>query len=212
MRRWTMAAILLSLGVLPACEARAQGVAELDRDDELRLAMSAGPPSVSSRADLYVLGDRGFEKAVSGDNGWACIVERSSADDRMLAPHCLNPHAVTSVLPAFLVEGELQRKGWAQDEISAELVRRFESGALDLPSGPAYAYMLSGGQRLGSSAGRFQPHFMLYIPYVTNASIGGDPAEMRFPFVGPVENHPLSTVVILMDEFVEPADMEIPAP
>jgi hypothetical protein len=69
--------------------------------------------------------------------------------------------------------------------------------------------MLSAGQRLGA-AGNFKPHFMLYVPYVTNADIGGDPQRQEFPFVGPYENHPLSTVVIIMDEFVDPASVVLP--
>ena len=51
---------------------------------------------------------------------------------------------------------------------------------------------------------------MLYVPYVTNADIGGDPARQEFPFVGPYENHPLSTVVVIMEEFVDPTDVQLP--
>lgn len=182
---------------------------ELTRDEELRLAMSAGPLTVSSDADVYVMGARGFERVIEGSNGFACLVVRSAHDRMLLAPHCLNPAAAETVLPSMLREAELQAQGLGADAVDEEMKRQWEASALPLPSGPAYAYMLSAGQRLGS-AGSFKPHFMLYVPYVTNADIGGDPRRQEFPFVGPYENHPLSTVVIIMDEFVDPASVVLP--
>jgi len=183
---------------------------QLDRDEEIRLAMSAGPPSVSGGADVYVMADDGFERVIDGKNGWACIVVRAAGNRTNLAPHCLNPDAVKGVLPAFLREGRLQALGKDAESIDADMREAWSSGELPLPEGPAFAYMLSKGQRLGANASSFLPHFMLYKPYVTNADIGGDPTQMQFPFVGPVENHPLSTVVIIMDEFVDPDDMRHP--
>lgn len=187
-----------------------QAYPEFERGEEIRLAMSAGPPTVSQHADVYLFGPAGFEKAIDGTNGWACLVVRVAANRSQLAPHCLNPFAEQSVLPAFLLEAELQRKGWDQVAITAEMDRQFASGDIPTPSGPAYAYMLSKGQRLGSNGENFKPHFMLYVPNVTNADIGGDPSQQQFPFVGPVEGHPLATVVIIMDEFVDPAAIVIP--
>jgi len=183
----------------------------LTRDQELRLALSAGPPSVAAHADVWVMAERGFVKAIEGTNGFACIVVRNATLRSQLAPHCLSPDASNSVLKAFLREGELQTKGMSGEAVEAELKRQWSSGELPLPGGASYAYMLSGGQRLGPSAGRFKPHFMLYMPYVTNAEIGGDPARPEFPFVGPYERHPLSTVVIVMEEFVSPDQVVLPA-
>lgn len=185
---------------------------ELSRDAELRLAMSAGPLTVSSAADVYVMGSGGFERAIAGTNGWACLVVRAARNKAQLAPHCLNPDAAETVLPAFLREAEMQARGMDAEAIDAELERLFADGELQLPAGPAYAYMLSEGQRLGRDGGNFKPHFMLYLPYATNEAVGGDPERMQFPFVGPYEGHPLSTVVVVMTEFVSPDDVVIPAP
>jgi len=213
-RRWirlqgtVAAAMTLGLGLATApASAQGPGYPELSRDEELRLAMSAGPLTVSEDADVYIMGKAGFEKAVRGTNGWACLVVRSASNRIQLAPHCLNPTAVETVLPAMLVEGELQARGLSQGAISEDMQRRWDDGDLPLPSGPAYAYMLSSGQRLGPQGSRFKPHFMLYVPYASNASIGGDLEHQEFPFVGPYENHPLSTIVIVMPEFVDPADV-----
>ena len=190
-------------------EAAGQEAPLMDRDEEMRLAMSAGPPAVSEDASIYVLGGAGFERVRDGDNGWACLVARSANDPQVLAPHCLNPHAVASVLPAMLAEARLQRRGLSSSEIDEELGSRWRSGEIPMPTGPAYAYMLSKGQHLGQAAGQFQPHFMLYLPNATNESVGGDRTKPQFGFVGPRENHPLSTLVILMDEFVDPDELPV---
>lgn len=199
----------LAATAIVAAEISAQAFADLSRDDELRLAMSAGPLTISQEADVWVFGPSGFEKAIEGTNGHACMVIRSADDPELLAPHCFSPDAVRTVLPGKLEEARLQRAGLGQREIDEVLLEEFESGSLPLPSGNAYAYMLSSGQRLGR-AGNFHPHFMLYMPYATNEEVGGDPAKIAFPFVGPQSNHPHSTMVILMTEFVDPADVVLP--
>ena len=196
--------------LMAAGPAMAQEYQDLPRDQEIKLAMSAGPPTVSGEADIYVFGKAGFERAIDGQNDWSCLVVRSAADSQQLAPMCLNPFATRSVLPAYLLEGKLQREGLTQGEIQERLLSQFEGGDLPTPEGPAYTYMLSSGQRLGPTAGQFKPHFMLYMPGATNELIGGDPRNQAFPFVGPFEGHPLATVVIIMDEFVHPDDMVIP--
>ena len=201
---------VLMVAVAPVA-AQGPGYPELSKDEEMRLALSAGPLSVSTGADIYLMTNRGFERVTEGDNGFACLVVRSAQNKSQLAPHCLNSYAVESVLPAFLREAELQAKGMSADDINAELSRQWGGGELPLPSGPAYAYMMSEGQVLGPNGGNFRPHFMLYMPYVTNEDIGGDPQNMALPFVGPYENHPLSTVVILMEEFVSLPSIPLPA-
>src|SRR5689334_21642093 len=47
------------------------------RAEEIALARSAAPPSISTSAEVLVLGDRGYETAVTGTNGFVCLVERS---------------------------------------------------------------------------------------------------------------------------------------
>src|SRR5689334_16837854 len=79
-----------------------------DAHDEIALARSAAPPSISANAEVLVLGKRGYETAAKGKNGFVCFVERSWAagfDDadywnpRLRGPNCFNPPAVRSVLP-----------------------------------------------------------------------------------------------------------------
>lgn len=204
-------AVVAALGTTPALAlAQTPDYPQMSQAEELRLAMSAGPLNISQHADVYVMGARGFEKALTGTNGWACLVTRTAANKTNLAPHCLNPQAVRSVLPAFMREAEMQVKGMDAETIDADIRRQFTSGTLTVPSGPAYAYMLSEGQRLGPNDSQYRPHFMMYVPYATNETIGGDPTQQQFGFVGPYQNHPLSTVVIVMTEFVSPNDVVLP--
>ncbi len=213
MRAQMLTGLAMALAVLDVTPGVAQGpdYPQIDRDEELRLALSAGPPALASQADVWLMGEHGFVKAIEGTNGFACIVVRNASLRSQLAPHCLSPAATQSVLKAFLREGELQAKGWSGESVDAELKRQWDSGELPLPGEGAFAYMLSAGQRLGRSAGRFKPHFMMYMPYVTNADIGGDPARQEFPFVGPYERHPLSTVVVVLEQFVDPDAVVLPA-
>ena len=126
-----LVAVALGAGVGGAA-GQGPGYPELTLDAELRLALSAGPLTVSEHADVYVMGRRGFERAVEGDNGWACLVVRSAANRIQLAPHCLNPQAVQTVLPAMLLEGELQARGLDAEGVEGEMFRRWEDGSLPL--------------------------------------------------------------------------------
>ena len=47
-----------------------------DPNAEIALARSAAPESISSDAEVLVLGPNGYETAVKGKNGFVCIVER----------------------------------------------------------------------------------------------------------------------------------------
>src|SRR5579862_793726 len=49
----------------------------MNRADEIALARTAAPPSVSTKATVLVLGAKGYETAVQGTNGFVCLVERS---------------------------------------------------------------------------------------------------------------------------------------
>src|SRR5690349_13869366 len=88
-----------------------------DPQDEIALARTAAPPSISAGAEVLVLGKHGYETAVKGRNGFVCFIERSwtaGFDDaefwnpKLRAPNCFNPPAVRSVLPQYL-----KRTEWA---------------------------------------------------------------------------------------------------
>src|SRR5271167_3512985 len=47
-----------------------------DRNAEIALARSAAPEAISRDATVLVLGSHGYETAVTGTNGFVCMVER----------------------------------------------------------------------------------------------------------------------------------------
>src|SRR5215468_4859956 len=93
---------------------------------EIVLARSAAPPSISADAEVLVLGNRGYETAAKGKNGFVCFVERSWAagfdfaefwNPKLRAPNCFNPPAVRSVLPQYLKRTEWVLAGASKQEM-----------------------------------------------------------------------------------------------
>jgi hypothetical protein len=100
-----------------------------DQQDEIALARSAAPSSISADAEVLVLGKQGYVTAVRGRNGFVCFVERSWAagfDDaefwnpKLRAPNCFNPPAVRSVLPQYLKRTEWVLAGSARHSCSTK--------------------------------------------------------------------------------------------
>jgi hypothetical protein len=151
------------------------------RSEEIALARSAAPPSISSDAEVLVLGEHAYETAVKGKNGFVCLVERSWSasfgdaefwNARIRAPICLNPAAVSSVLPV-----DLEKTQWALAGLSkAEMLVRTESSAA-AHQGPApgsMSYMLSKEQRLSDADGHWHPHLMFFQPHTAVSAWGAN--------------------------------------
>jgi hypothetical protein len=150
------------------------------RSEEIALARSAAPASISSDAEILVLADHGYETAVKGKNGFVCLVERAwfaSFDDPQFwnpstrGPDCLNHAAASSVLPA-----NLERTQWVLGGLSkAEMVARTKTSAVAriVPARGALGYMLSKQQHLGDY-GHWHPHLMFFEPHTSSAAWGAD--------------------------------------
>jgi hypothetical protein len=150
------------------------------RSEEIALARSAAPASLSNDAEILVLADHGYETAVKGKNGFVCLVERAwfaSFDDPQFwnpntrGPDCLNPAAASSVLPA-----NLERTQWVLAGLSkTEMVARTKTSAVAriVPARGALGYMLSKQQRLGDN-GHWHPHLMFFEPHTISAAWGAD--------------------------------------
>ena len=149
------------------------------RSDEIALARSAAPASISSDAEILVLGDRGYEPAVKGKNGFVCLVERSwfaSFDDsefwnaKNRAPICLNAAAANSVLPA-----DLQKTQWVLAGVSkAEMIARTKSSASanQAPAPGSMGYMMSKQGHLNDAVGHWHSHLMLFQPHTALSAWG----------------------------------------
>jgi hypothetical protein len=72
----------------------------MDRNAEIALARSAAPSAISGNATVLVLGRKGYETAVQGENGFVCLVERAWVgafdwperwNPKIRGAACLNP-------------------------------------------------------------------------------------------------------------------------
>lgn len=152
-----------------------------DRSKEIALARSAAPASISSDAEVLVLGDHGYETAVKGKNGFVCLVERSwfaSFDDaefwnsKIRAPICLNAAAARTVLPV-----DLEKTQWALAGISkTEMIARTKSSATahQIAAPGSMGYMLSKQGHLNDAAGHWHPHLMFFQPHADLSDWGAN--------------------------------------
>lgn len=142
------------------------------RTEEIALARSAAPASISGHAQILALGAHGYETAVAGTNGFVCLVVRAwdqSFDNpefwnpRMRAPECFNAAGARSVLPHYLERTRWVLAGYsmAQMRARADAARAAGKGMKPLPG--SICYMMSKGGYLNDSiAGPWLPHIMTF--------------------------------------------------
>jgi hypothetical protein len=152
----------------------------LNVQEEIALARSAAPSSISAGAQILVLGKRGYETAVSGSNGFVCFVERSwtaSFDDpefwnpKIRGPNCFNPPAVRSVLPQYLRRTEWVLSGVAKDEMIEKERKAVAARQFTDPEAGSLSFMLSKQGNLGDQAdGPWFPHVMFFVKHGETAA------------------------------------------
>src|ERR1700726_4899322 len=170
-----------------------------DRDAEIAMARSAAPPSISADAEVMVLGRRGYETAVKGKNGFACLVERSWMspfdfsqfwNPKMRGPICFNPAAVRSIMPLTFKRTELVLAGLSKPQI-IEGIKAFDAKGLPPLEPGAMCFMMSSQAYLNDSAGHWVPHLMFYVPLTDPKSWGADlpgsPVMLNPQFAGAPE-------------------------
>lgn len=146
-----------------------------DARDEIALARSAAPASISADADVLVLGEHGYETAARGKNGFVCFVERSwtaGFDDRQFwnprlrAPNCFNPPAVRSVLPQYLERTEWVLAGISREQMIEKARTGFTSHHFTAPEPGSFSFMLSKQGYVSDEAdGPWLPHVMFFVPH-----------------------------------------------
>jgi hypothetical protein len=146
-----------------------------DPQEEISLARSAAPPSLSKDAEVLVLGKQGYETAIAGSNGFVCFVERSWAsgfDDaefwnpKLRAPNCFNPPAVRSVLPEYLKRTEWALAGMGRAQMLENVRDAYTSHRFTVPDTGSLSFMLSKqGYLSDDAAGPWLPHVMFFVPH-----------------------------------------------
>ena len=154
------------------------------RAEEIVLARTAAPPSISANAEVLVLGDNGYQTAVKGTNGFVCMVERSwdaGFDDpqfwnpKIRGPNCFNAVAARTELPQYLKRTEWVLSGASRQDLMERTRSAFANHTFKNPEPGALSYMLSkGGYLSDDTAGPWLPHMMFYVPRGQAALWGAD--------------------------------------
>jgi hypothetical protein len=143
--------------------------------EEIALARTAAPASISADAEVLVLTASGYETAVKGSNGFVCFIERSwtaGFDDaefwnpRIRGPNCFNPPAVRSVLPQYLRRTQWALAGDTRAQMREKARLAFASQQFAAPESGSFSFMLSKQGFLGDGAGGpWHPHVMFFIAH-----------------------------------------------
>ena len=156
---------------------------ETGATDEITLARSAAPTSISANADVLTLSSHGYVTAIKGNNGFVCLVERSWArgladrefwNPTFRAPTCYNRAAARTVLPRYL-----ERTGWVLAGVStSEMIARtraeLSANKFMFPEAGAMAYMMSQQGHLNDTDGPWHPHVMFYLANTEAAAWGAN--------------------------------------
>ena len=151
--------------------------ASTPRERQIGLALSAAPTEVSSKATVYVLGLKGYEKAREGTNGFSCLIERSfkGTTQTSSAPACFDAVGSGSIMVAYLRREELRAEGKSEAEIKDDIAKGYEDGRFKVP-GPGFLYMMSNENYVyddqSKKSGIVPPHVMFYAPNKTAKDLG----------------------------------------
>lgn len=171
-----LAAILTLM--LPATSAMADtlpaGFPQLDRSQEITMALSAAPPELRADAGVYVLERSGFVLVRASRNGFNCLVER---DIHVTAPVCYDAEGSRTTLKASLERARIIASGTDGPGADRMIDAEYRAGHLQPPAKPGIAYMLSRDfvrldPKTGKATPLYPPHVMVYTPFLRNEDIG----------------------------------------
>jgi hypothetical protein len=144
-----------------------------DEKAEIALARSAAPASIADAAEVMVLGRDGYKTAVTGTNGFMCLVERSWGqgtdaaefwNPKMRAPHCFNALAAKSFAQIYLMKTKLVLAGKSRPEIAKAIATALDEKQLPALEPGAMAYMMSKQQYLNDQGKNWRSHTMFFSP------------------------------------------------
>jgi hypothetical protein len=163
----------------PPDSVRLPSALRIPHDREIALARSAAPPAVGDSAEIWVLADRGYEKAVAGTNGYGCIVQRGTGGQSLM-PRCDDANGVETLYPVYQMLETMRNGGRTYGEFRRALVDAYASGRLVAPKHGGFSYMYSGDAFFTTSTGQrveFTPHVMVYWPNCSTSLLGMSKSE-----------------------------------
>jgi len=151
--------------------------ASTPRERQIDLTLSAAPTEVSSKAAVYILGPKGYEKVREGTNGFSCLIERSfkGTTQTSSAPACFDAEGSGSIMVAYLRREELRAEGKSEEEVKEDIAQGYKDGRFKVP-GPGFLYMMSNENYVyddqSKKSGIVPPHVMFYAPNKTAKDLG----------------------------------------
>jgi hypothetical protein len=145
----------------------------MDRDAEIALARTAAPPSISRDATVLVMGQKNFETAVEGKNGFVCLVGRAFAgplnnpefwNPKNRSPICYNPPAARSLMPYAMKEAGMALAGASIAQITDAIRTAVAKKELGAPESGSMSYMMSKEAYLTDRGGHNLAHLMFELP------------------------------------------------
>jgi hypothetical protein len=154
----------------------------MDRDAEIALARTAAPASISRDAEILVLGQKNYETAVKGKNGYLCVVGRAFAgplnnpefwSPKNRSPICWNPPAARSLWPYAVKEAGMALAGATKAQIVEAIRTAVAKKELGVPETGSMAYMMSKEAYLTDRGDHNLAHVMFELP--RNGVLQDDP-------------------------------------
>lgn len=155
----------------------------MDRAQEIALARSAAPESISKDATILVLTRGGYETAVKGSNGFVCWVARgfSGAPDwperwnpKIRAPGCDNPQAARTITPIAILRTAMTLAGRSDAEVADRIKGALRTKEIPPLEPGAMCYMMSKSAYLSDDGGHDMAHVMFYVPFKDGANWGAN--------------------------------------
>lgn len=173
--------------------------------EEIALARSAAPASISAQAEIMVLGEHGYTVAVKGSNGFVCFVMRSWGQDfdqaefwnpKIRSPQCINAPAARSVLPDYLTRSQWVMSGVSVADMAARTKAAVAAKKITAPEPGSVSYMLSKSQYVADVGHNWHPHIMFFVAPVDAASMGaGQPGSPLRGATSDIE--PITTLFVV---------------
>jgi hypothetical protein len=172
--------------------------------EEVAMARSAAPTSISDNAEVITLGVHGYETAAKGKNGFVCLVWRSWAADfddpvfwnpKIRGPACLNPAAARSLIPGYLEKTQWALNGVSKSEMIARTKASIAANRFVLPEPGAMCYMMSKQGYLSDTDGHWHPHLMFFLAH-TDAAAWGANLKGSPILAGQSDPEPITTYIV----------------
>jgi hypothetical protein len=182
---------------------------QMDRSAEIALARTAAPASISKDAEVLVMGQKNYETAVGGKNGFVCLVGRSWLspfdnpefwNPRNRSPECFNPPAVLSLLPYVVKTTGMVLSGFSKTQILDGIKVAVDKKELGAPASGSLIYMMSKEAYLTDQPPHNLDHLMFDLPRMDGAAWGANLAGAPI-FFRQLDPAPITEFYVVMGEW-----------